>query len=188
MTPDGAAHYLAAMIDGEGTIGNTGFSRHIGIANTDPDIIGAIQRSCEVLGIEYRVVAHKKAQAHYRQRWDVIIGKQASMRKVLDLVPMQASCKVERLKIALSTYRAPRPAPEVLRRMYVDEQLGTTAISQTLGYNYSSIRYWLRKDGVPMRTHSESAKIRWAAGLGHGKHSLGLTYLYDKKVASDSRQ
>lgn len=160
-----AAHYIAAMIDGEGCVVHSGHTRNVNIANTDPDLIAAIERCYETLGITYRVVTAKMYDERHKQRWNVIVSNRESLQIIFDRVPIQASRKVEKLRVVLETYRPPRPTSEVLRRMYVDEGMGVTRIGAALGYQQSSIRYWLRRDGVVLRTASEAAKLRYDAGI-----------------------
>jgi hypothetical protein len=76
---DEAAGYLAAMIDGEGSVwfrarGVRGASRAIEIANTEPSIISATGAACDMLGITYRVVAYEKEKtSSWKQVYRLLI-------------------------------------------------------------------------------------------------------------------
>lgn len=66
---------------------------------------------------------------------------------------------------------------DLLRKLYIDDQLSTTQIAQQLGTCHSSIRYHLKKCGIPIRSLSESQKFCIASGRGNasqrGENSPG---------------
>lgn len=62
----------------------------------------------------------------------------------------------------------PKPVPvdkETLEHLYVKEQMSARAIAECLGYavNHSTITYWLRHHGIPVRHGSERLQQSWIA-------------------------
>jgi uncharacterized protein YjcR len=83
------------------------------------------------------------------------------------------------LRKALESYQPIiKPDPETLRRMYEDQGMGTVRIGRELGFGPSTIRYWLRQDGIKLRTQSASALLRYQAGIARPEDAR-KTYLHD---------
>ncbi len=101
-----AAAYLAAIIDGEGTVsvarGAKPF-RAVRIINTDPDIIEATMECCRRLGIDSRVSVKNIASERKQKCWVVTISSKRNIEKVSKL-PIRARSKRERLLKLLSSY------------------------------------------------------------------------------------
>lgn len=96
-----AGAYLAAMIDGEGSVDVTR-DRCVRIANTEQSIIEAIQACCAVLGIDYNVqIRHRDGYAPV-----TIIGiyGKDQLTKLLEL-PIQSAKKKAKLEQAIVSFK-----------------------------------------------------------------------------------
>lgn len=109
-----AAAYLAAMIDGEGWIGEPKgpSNRAIRIANTDPELISAIREACDALGISYTVQKIRQRRENWSSGWVVDITGRENFLRVLAEVPLRSSRKLDRLQRAAGSFR---PAVDVER-------------------------------------------------------------------------
>ena len=106
MTRKEAAAYLAAMVDGEGTVSVAKGPRPyraVRITNTDPDLIEATCECCRRLDITYNVQTKNEADAKRSKCWVVTITNRASIEKVAKL-PLRASSKRWRLGKLISSY------------------------------------------------------------------------------------
>lgn len=164
-TADGAAHYLAGMIDGEGTIGvyrNPWVHRSCRIVSTDRELIDACSEACLILGIEHRVRSVSK-QPPRKQAWELSIGTIAALRVLAERVPLRHIGKRKRLAEALDSVRASyRPPRETLERLYVFEGQSSGEIGRLLGVRGTTVMRWLRDDGIPVRSASEAGLLRWS--------------------------
>ncbi len=181
-----AAGYLAGMIDGEGTVACKRYklgqykgknvqskvghywvwNRHIRIINTDYEIIEAILECCEKLAIhascnEVKSPSHKRYG--YRRAWTVTIGSRDGLTKVMELVPVRCQRKADRIRLALTTFKnTKRPSIEVLRSMYIDRTMSCREIARATGAKTSNtVRYWLEKYGIPLRSQSAATFFGW---------------------------
>lgn len=59
---------------------------------------------------------------------------------------------------------------EWLRKKYWDETLSTTQMGELVGHTAATIYYWMKKLGVPIRSHKEAAKIAFDPATERGKH------------------
>src|SRR5262249_20840144 len=112
-SPQVAAAYLAAMIDGEGWITvrqwstpkqARGCMRVIGIANTERELIDACIDACEQLGIRPRLYEIKRQRPSWSRKWEIQIIRRDSLRIVRDVVPIQSKRKSAKLDEALASY------------------------------------------------------------------------------------
>ncbi len=159
---DEAAAYLAAMIDGEGWIGEprTVFNRAVRISNTDPDIIDAIRECCAVLGITYTVYAVDARKPSWSDQQMVVIAGRDNMRRIHAVVPIRAARKRARLERTLASYRRPEPLqPERLQALY-DEGLTQQQIADHLGVGIKRVRLAFRRHGIRSR-HGQSNPAIW---------------------------
>lgn len=106
-THEAAAHYLAAMIDGEGHVAHRlkapgSRDRHITITNTDVDIIAATLEACQVIGLT-RVTIRIEAYHHKTPIYVMRIAGRDQLKRIRDVVPLQ-SVKRHTLREALASY------------------------------------------------------------------------------------
>jgi hypothetical protein len=166
MTEEQAAWYLAAMIDGEGWIGDvdtkigpTPRNRAVRINNCDEALIRAVERCCDVLGMHYT----KRRQDGRREGWNdqyaIEITGAESMRRLLAVVPIQSPKKLDRLRRMIETYK-PEIDIDELRRIY---EGGATAqeTADTLGVGVKRIRSAMKAHGIPRRQGAERAAVIW---------------------------
>jgi hypothetical protein len=99
VTKDEARGYLAGMIDGEGTVQAVPKKRRIKITNTNPELIEAVLKCCEVLGI--------KAKSYPRgftrigtPLFEVLVDGLKPLARVRDVVPVQGSDKARKIQEA----------------------------------------------------------------------------------------
>lgn len=95
-TKDQARYYLAALIDGEGSI-IMGRTPRVSIANTDPSIILAAYRALKLLGIENTITVHTGKQSNWKSCLEVKINRKSEITKVRDQIPVQSHPKLTRL-------------------------------------------------------------------------------------------
>jgi hypothetical protein len=161
---DTAAGYLAAMIDGEGTVGlyrKPWVSRAIRITNTERTLIDACSEACLLLGIEHSI-DDGRALRSGKTSWTLTIGKTAALSIVADCVPLRSARKSATLAEALATARPDnRPSREVLEQLYVFEDRSAGEIGRLLGASPRSVRTWLRAEGVPIRDRSTASRRGW---------------------------
>ena len=165
-----AAAYLAAMIDGEGTVarfnGDRGRdARFVAISNTDHALIAAIEECCNTLGITYTVNDESPAGARSRKynHWTPIrqvrIYGQRNFRLLLAVVPIQAPGKQARLRRLVDSYVIPQPVDlVVLHRLYYDEMQSLARISPVLGIGVKTLRRTMREQGLALRQTERSLK------------------------------
>lgn len=162
-----AAAYLAGMIDGEGWIGEPKglHNRAIRIANTDPDLIAAIQEACDVLGVTYTTHAYKGARENWSPGWFLDISGRENLTRVHQLVPIRSAKKWDRLARTLTSYRMPLPLERAtLEALYVGEGLAMPEVAQRLGVSLKRVRLAMVRHGIERRGHGpERAAAVWRA-------------------------
>lgn len=106
MNRDEARGYLAAIIDGEGTIvEGSRQQREIRIYNTDLLIIGAVNEALDLLGIgHYSYPYSRKDRPTKPPLVRVVIGRREDVIRAYEEIPLR-SVKRERLRNLVSTYR-----------------------------------------------------------------------------------
>jgi len=169
-----AQAYLAAMIDGEGTVSDayvtsqrTGHlvrssARSVRIANTDRTLLVVCGECCELLGIKFRIRERKKTRTipkHWKKAWDPIISDRESFRRMCAVVPLQSEDKRERLRVLAASYTdSKRPSYRRLRDLYCNRCLSLSAVSDILGVSATTVQY-----GIPRRSNSVAAQLWWDA-------------------------
>jgi hypothetical protein len=144
-TAEQAAAYLAAMIDGEGWIGEPKNKRNRGvrIANTDPALISAIIECCMVLDLHYTVTRAAGAKPHWASQATVHIGGLRSLERVQQLCPIRAPAKQDRLARTLPTFRQP---VDIMAVNHMRNQgMTLKAIAQELGVSYKRVRFAVKR-------------------------------------------
>lgn len=149
-TEEQAAAYLAGLIDGEGTVAKV--NQAVSMGNTDYEIIEAWQECCAILGLHSTVYGPRQPRGNRKPYWEVYIRSRDSLRRVLDVVPIRASCKRELLVQALARYKySPQPSREWLHQKYVVEQLTGPQIAVLCNTSNPRVYKWLRDYGIRVR-------------------------------------
>lgn len=156
-----AEAYLAAMIDGEGWVGEPKGkqNRAIRIANTDPVLIDAIVECCDILGLNYGRYSYKRAPTNWSDGEMVEIRGLASLTIVWQCVPFRATRKRDRLSRTLDSYRPPVD-PAELRRLY-DTGMTIGEVAAAMGVGPKRIRSAMNTHGIPPRLGKDRAAVVW---------------------------
>jgi G:T-mismatch repair DNA endonuclease (very short patch repair protein) len=172
-----AAAYLAAMIDGEGTVTNSQGkrarqTRMVSISNTDPAIIVAITACCDVLGLTYRLRTDLPGRwPSKKPQWTAIthvaIHGRANFQRLLDIVPIQAPEKRRRLEVIAASY-VDRVVvdPVDVRRLYECDGHTMQEVGALLGVGTKVIARLMREQGMRSRSHHASAR-GWITRRAH---------------------
>jgi hypothetical protein len=181
---EAAAWYLAAMIDGEGSIQfrpayrstTTGYrhgDRRVAVYGTEEDIMAAVEEAFTVLGFSFRKRLHLPAVCANRP---VIIGTRPcivltlaggreSYERFLREVPIQSDRKRANLEECVRTYvwrrREDQPSPEWLAREYGERLRSMPDIAQEWDTYPAVVRKWLLAAGITPRTISQSIVLHW---------------------------
>lgn len=163
-TEEQAAYYLAAMIDGEGWVGEPKgtINRAIRIANTERDLIDAIEECCQILGLHYLTYPYEAKRDNWSPGWMVHITGEDSFRVVLEKVPIRSSRKLDRVRRTASSYRPPINVDEV-SRLYYDEGLTQQQVASQLGVGYKRIKLLMSREGMDRRQGSDRSASGWAS-------------------------
>jgi hypothetical protein len=171
-----AAAYLAAMIDGEGTVTNAPGrrarqTRMVSISNTDPAIITATTACCDVLRLTYLVRTENVDRYPYAGRrrpiMHVRIHGRTNFQRLLDTVPIQAPEKRRRLEVIVASYITHAIIdPAEVRRLYNDERHTIPQVAQLLGVGIGPIRRIMREQGMRSRSHESCARA-WSTRRSH---------------------
>ncbi|MEU2106482.1 LAGLIDADG family homing endonuclease [Nocardia sp. NPDC019255] len=161
---DQAAHYLAAMIDGEGWVGEPKSklrNRAIRIANTDRALIDAITECCDVLGIHYTVQYQTGRKPGWAPQWWVDITGRASFEIVRDRVPVRAPQKRDRIARTAASYRQPLDKAEIIR-LY-SNNMTQKQVAAAMGVSIKRLRNAMDRYGIPARAHVDRCDLIWRA-------------------------
>jgi hypothetical protein len=161
-----AAAYLAAMIDGEGSVdflAGPAARRAVYVFNTDPDIIAAVIECCAALGIRHTFRADTST-ARRKQGWKVGIYGREGLEIILGRVPIRSRRKLETLRAAVGSYKPARrrPSADELRELYVERGESLERIGEMFGYTPTQVRNWMHGLGIPRRTQQEAWVLRRA--------------------------
>jgi hypothetical protein len=154
-TPRTAAFYLAALIDGEGTVTDPGRARSkhvVRITNTDYSIIQAAVACCTLLKVVCQVYERSPKRSPHKRCWDVQVTGRANLERLARL-PLVCLRKATRLQRIITSYhRPPRPRPGTLRRLFVVESLTVQQLAICYGVQPQTIKRWLRAQGIVPRS------------------------------------
>lgn len=121
MTKEGAAWFLAGMIDGEGCVtryvkkNKTGsVSRYVTIANTDRGLLEACSRACDILGIDHGIYRCGRGTENRKRSWNLSIHRRGAVVRTWLQVPLQHVEKAEKLK---------RVAMEILETQVIEKEV-----------------------------------------------------------------
>lgn len=168
MTDDFACGYLAAIVDGEGHIRHHEHTRRVVITNTDPDIIQMVETCLAHLGIGFNTRLRKDPSREangWSPVYDVHVEKRSELEKFYYNVPLSSTRKTEALVAALASYkRPPVPPIDTIKTLY--KYMSAEEIVDTLDLDYGpeTVRGWLRKAGVSLRSAADSCALAQANG------------------------
>lgn len=150
-----ARWYLAALIDGEGSVQYArrarGTSRVISIANTDPDILDAARACLKILNVPYREYDRLPEGNHgSKLRTYITISSRAGMEALKGL-PIQAAGKREALAKCIASYAPRLPAADELVARY-ESGMTIDEIAESLGVSYGTIQGRLVQAGYTPRS------------------------------------
>jgi len=105
MTRQAALHYLAALVDGEGSITDSGpplGTRSISIVNTEKSIIKKAVECLDTLGIDCSVLLARNTQSE----WFVLeIGGQDNLQMLARVLPLGSHKKLRQLQDLATGYK-----------------------------------------------------------------------------------
>lgn len=160
-TREQAGAYLAAMIDGEGWVGEPKGvqNRAIRITNCDPVLIEAIQECCVILDIHYTLTSQAARKCNWSDQQTVHIGGLAAFETILAIVPVRAPVKLDRIRRTIPTYRRPLDEDE-LRRLYASG-MTQREVADALGVSQKRVIHAMKAYGIPRRTGTDRAVSIW---------------------------
>ena len=100
---DDARYYLAALIDGEGSVECRLPQRRVTIYNTEEDIIDAAIECLNILDIDYSIYEYKTGT--YKNVTNIRISRRANLERLYELVPIMSQRKRELLYKCIITYK-----------------------------------------------------------------------------------
>jgi hypothetical protein len=151
-----ALGYLAGVIDGEGSIWNSGNGRGICIVNTDAGLLDAVDEACDMLGIRTRRYERsERARLGRKPIWDLWITGRDALALLAEQLPLRTA-KAAKLRAIVSSYR-PLPRYDDARRLY-DSGQSIGQVAAALGVPWSTAQLWIKRTGPlrpPGRRHRE---------------------------------
>ena len=110
-TPEIAAAYLAALVDGEGCVSmyrvgkRQDIRRIITVAVCDRELIDTAGRCCRILGIPFRRSDKTPKNPKHRHIWKIDIGSRAGLETFAANVPLQHARKLSKLMAVVLSYQ-----------------------------------------------------------------------------------
>lgn len=150
-----ATWYLAALIDGEGSVQFAkrarGSSRSVQIANTDPDILDAARTCLKILDVPYREY-DRLPEGNFggKLRTYITIASRTGLEALRGL-PIQAASKREALAKCIESYAPRLPPPAELVARY-DSGMTIDEIAESLGVSFGTIQGRLVQAGYTPRS------------------------------------
>lgn len=178
---EAAAWYLAALIDGEGSVvkrapakgTNAGprverggsprnrSPRMCKITNCTPEILDAAERCCDVLGITWRRVSIGTTRIG-TPIWNLEIRNRANFLLLANL-PIQHPEKRSRVANGCIDRTLEVPVSrDGLRRLYWQAGFTAEQIARQFGRTPTAVGRWFGILGVEKRSMSDQARRRWA--------------------------
>jgi hypothetical protein len=148
-----AAGYVAAMIDGEGSVSCTPKHRGIRVGNTDMALLDAYEEALGILGVQYTRIQKKRRPPWKDMAVTSIFGRR-NLETILRDVPIRAPEKRRRLKVAVDSFVMPNyyRKHEVTRERLlelVERGLTQREIAAALGLkSHSNAQHHLEKHGL----------------------------------------
>jgi hypothetical protein len=149
-SPEEAAGYLSAMIDGEGAVYAVGHRRSIHIYNTESPVIHACLEACKVLGIQARCTFRAKP-SHLSKHplWTVSIYGRGNLELVASLLSLRSERKREALTRALNSFTRRKPVTRDEFQEMIERGLTHREMAAELGYKgHGTVQYHLRRLGL----------------------------------------
>lgn len=167
---DEAAGYLAAMIDGEGTVAlptaGRKYSKGVNVANDDEDIVEAVLEAAQMLGLTPFIEKRKRENGKIGHL--VWFCRWADIEKIGRLVPVRSIRKAQKIQRIVVEKKPPdivrRPPKEVLEQKYLTEMQSASQIAEGLGTWQAVVRHWLKEYHVPLRGRKEAALLAYRTG------------------------
>jgi LAGLIDADG-like domain len=149
MTKQRAQGYLAAMIDGEGSVICNPPRRTVTIFNTDRGIIDKCIEACNTLGLTYKISLRKSSNRLHKPCYDMWLGGRENLSKLHKLVSLGSESKQQALnEIQDSWVFKPSPTKAELSRL-LKAGLTHREIGERLGYaSHYPVQYHLRRCGL----------------------------------------
>lgn len=156
-----AAAYLAGMIDGEGHV-RVRTNRSVSVSNTDRELIEAVVKCCELLGLHHTVQRLMRRPPR-KQGWEVVITGKDALTFIRDAVPLQCHRKREALAEAIAAYtQVPRPPKEWLEQKYLVEGWSLRRCAKEWGVkNSTSAWCWMEFYGIPRRESGGGSQTKY---------------------------
>lgn len=184
--PTHAAIYLAAYIDGEGSVSPpTARQRKMAINSVDQELIDAVERCFATLGIKYnKYYAHPPSlrDKGWQPQWTVVVCNRDGIEKLAQL-PIQSNKKRERLLASVPLYQSQRPHRDELETLYTVKQQSCTEIAEQFGVSKRTVNEWLHHYKIPARPDSEVAKLREAAKAKRPDKQTLVALYHDEKLS-----
>jgi DNA-binding transcriptional ArsR family regulator len=145
-----AAGYLAALIDGEGSVYGTGHRRAIFVFNSEVSIIKACLEACDMLGINARARARENAAPMSTvPMWTVSIFGRENLETAERVLRLRSLRKQEALHRAVASYVRRRPVTREELQAMLRAGMTQREMGRKLGYkSHSTVQYHLNRLGI----------------------------------------
>lgn len=148
------ASYLAALIDGEGSVAHGPTVRCVEIANTEYELLVAAVECCDALGIRANLsreyAPHRNSKKPYKK---LRITGRDNLRRLLAVVPLQSGRKHAQLAAMATSFknsgyvrRADLPVAQLRQMRHAGKS--QREIGQFFGVHQATAARWLRLAGV----------------------------------------
>lgn len=159
-----AAGYLAAIIDGEGSIDTGG--KRVRVSSTTPEILDATEEACDLLQIEYkrRAEGPRPGSLGTKPVWTTFISRRDNLKRLSEVVDLRCPNKRHLLHNLVNGYKQRTPEEQAdfareANRLTWEEKMTTTEVAAALGSDSSSVRKIMKKHGYNVRTPAEGRKL-----------------------------
>jgi hypothetical protein len=161
-TASEAAGYLAAMVDGEGSVRAHGHQRSVHVWNSDEDIVNACLAACRILGVEARCsVRANPAPKATVPLFGVSIYGRENLEQLERKIVLQSSRKCDGLRRAVASYSRRRPVTRDELISMIDRGLTHREMALELGYKgHGTVQYHLRRLGLADRQRPYRPRCR----------------------------
>lgn len=153
-----AIGYLAALIDGEGSIScNSPHRRQISICNTDQAILNFASKCLDVLQIKHSVRLRNKTTTTGKSVWYLYICNKNGFERIFWEVPLQ-SIKRDKLEYMVNSYTQPQHNldKQKVNEMYHIEKMSSIEIAKILKVGRGTIHNLIDNP----RTHAQAQALR----------------------------
>lgn len=157
---DAARWYLAALIDGEGHVGQRkhkgkkqGFTRDVRVTNTDESIVSAAQDAMTMLGIQHHTYlradrAEREDVFGSKPLYDVVVSHKNGLDIILAEVPLQCAYKREALQTAVGSYVRKNRPPQHELEAHLAAGLSDAKIAAIYGVTAGAVWFWRKHYGI----------------------------------------